>query len=112
VDFSPPPACCCLAGCLGLVALDTDRLQVVFRIRAALLLGSDMVDLLCWAVLASSKADLAQALVAPQDDLAQLVPLRAVAAFLAAASTLIGELVDLPVCLMRLAVARPIPHQG
>lgn len=81
----------CLCRRLRLVAFVADRLQVAVIVCSALRLRNDVIHLFRWPVSACCQIHLAQALVAAQDALALLVPLRAVTAFVAAASSRIGE---------------------
>lgn len=82
----------CVSQRLVPVARWAQRLQVVRVVCAALGLGRDVIDLAGRCVSVLGKAGLALVLVAGQDELAQLVPCGAVAAFVACPAVVVPAL--------------------
>lgn len=87
------------------VALGTDSLQVPVVIRAVFRLRDNVVDSASDRDLANLEARLAETVVTLENSDAGLVPLAAVATLVATTSPFIGELPDLAIGLVSLAVA-------
>lgn len=97
-----------------------DRLQVGVVIDAVeravqtspLCLVDDVIDLIGSRDAALMQTGLAQPAVANQDELALFVPRGAVAALMATASAIVGELADAAIRLVRLTVTTAVAHQS
>lgn len=88
-----------------------DGLQIVVFICAAFGLGHDVINCSRWSILALLEARLAEASIAAQYSLAGLIPLSAITTLMAAASSRISELAQVPIALVCSAVAAAITHQ-